>query len=263
MCDTIGNDEGKPIFAEGGGALNEKKTKSVTKDSKTLLQCGAFPCMSVVESYEDTIESEISEMTVVCFVTDGSGVCRVLESDIPCRKGDVCIIPPSVPHMFFFSDTDGQLMVRQIKLDIADWFSGEITDKEKPDYCYGVFTENPFVAYQTVTVIEDSFDFEGMAEARKKTYPLSQSLRGIFKSKNISKVLHLGAGGCGVCSTCAKQTDEPCRFPDIAMPSLESYGINVSKLAKSANMKYTNGQDTVTYFGAVLFRLKGQIRTSL
>lgn len=113
------------------------------------------------------------------------------------------------------------------------------------------------LVYQTVTVIEDSFDFEGMAEARKKTYPLSQSLRGIFKSKNISKVLHLGAGGCGVCSTCAKQTDEPCRFPDIAMPSLESYGINVSKLAKSANMKYTNGQDTVTYFGAVLFSTEG------
>jgi hypothetical protein len=41
------------------------------------------------------------------------------------------------------------------------------------------------------------------------------------------------------------------------MPSLEAYGINVSELAKSAGMKYINGQDTVTYFGAVLFSVNG------
>ena len=42
-----------------------------------------------------------------------------------------------------------------------------------------------------------------------------------------------------------------------AMPSLEAYGVNVSQLAKTAEMKYVNGQDTVTYFGAVLFSLDG------
>ena len=29
--------------------------------------------------------------------------------------------------------------------------------------------------------------------------------------------------------------------------------MNVSRLAELAGMKYINGQDTVTYFGAVLF----------
>ena len=109
------------------------------------------------------------------------------------------------------------------------------------------------LVYQTVTEIEDSYDFEGMTEAKKKTYPIAQALREIFVGINISKVLHLGAGGCGVCERCAKQTNEPCRFPNLALPSLESYGINVSDLAKSAEMKYINGQDTVTYFGVVLF----------
>jgi predicted metal-binding protein len=65
----------------------------------------------------------------------------------------------------------------------------------------------------------------------------------------------LGAGGCRVCPVCAKKTDEPCRHPELAMSSLETYGINVSKLAASAGMKYINGKDTVTYFGAVLFDL--------
>ncbi len=114
------------------------------------------------------------------------------------------------------------------------------------------------LVYQTVTELEDSFDFEGMIEAKKRTYPIAQNLRKKFTDRNISKVLHLGAGGCGVCETCAKKTNEPCRFPKLAMSSLEAYGVNVSQLAKAANMKYINGQDTVTYFGAVLFSLDGE-----
>ena len=114
------------------------------------------------------------------------------------------------------------------------------------------------LVYQTVSELEDSFDFEGMVDAKKRTYPLAQSMREIFKNCGIKKVLHLGAGGCGVCKSCAKQTGEPCRFPEKAMPSLEAYGFNVSALAKSAGMKYINGQNTVTYFGAVLFSLDGE-----
>ena len=109
------------------------------------------------------------------------------------------------------------------------------------------------LVYQIVSELEDSFDFEGMIEAKKKSYPISQKLRRVFADRGVDTVLHLGAGGCGVCETCSKRTGEPCRHPDIAMPSLEAYGINVSKLASAASMKYINGQNTVTYFGAVLF----------
>ncbi len=111
------------------------------------------------------------------------------------------------------------------------------------------------LVYQTVTMLEDSFDFEGMVEAKKKTYPLAQKIREAFSRMDILNALHLGAGGCGVCTTCAKQTDEPCRYPKKAMASLEAYGFNVSALAKASDMKYINGQNTVTYFGAVLFSL--------
>ena len=114
------------------------------------------------------------------------------------------------------------------------------------------------LVYQTVNGIEDSYDFEGMVEAKKKSYPIAQNLRKFFADMGIPKALHLGAGGCGVCSRCAKQTGEPCRFPALAIPSLEAYGINVSTLAKLSGMKYTNGQNTVTYFGMVLFSLDGE-----
>ena len=113
------------------------------------------------------------------------------------------------------------------------------------------------LVYQTVTQLEDSFDFEGMISAKKKSNALAQDIRKIFIDLRITTVLHLGAGGCGVCEICAKRTGEACRFPEKAMPSLEAYGVNVSELAKAAGMKYTNGQDTVTYFGTVLFTLVG------
>ena len=111
------------------------------------------------------------------------------------------------------------------------------------------------LVYQTVTELDDSFDFEGMIEARRKMPGISLKLRKEFKDKNICNALHLGVGNCGVCEKCAKATNEPCRYPELALPSLESYGVNVSELAKAAGMKYINGQNTVTYFGAVLFSI--------
>ena len=114
------------------------------------------------------------------------------------------------------------------------------------------------LVYQMVSELEDSFDFEGMLEAKQRTYPLAQGIRRLFSDLSIADSLHLGAGGCGVCKVCAKRTGSPCRFPEMAMSSLEAYGINVSELAKSAGMRYINGQNTVTYFGAVFFNLKGE-----
>ena len=110
------------------------------------------------------------------------------------------------------------------------------------------------LVYQTVGELEDSYDFEGMQEVGSRHNKLAQALRGAIAARELSDPLHLGAGGCRVCPVCAKRTGEPCRFPDLAMTSLEAYGINVSRLATAAGMKYINGQNTVTYFGAVFFR---------
>ena len=111
------------------------------------------------------------------------------------------------------------------------------------------------LVYQTVSELEDSYDFEGMMEAGARHNQLMAELRRRLTEAPLSRVLHLGAGGCRMCEVCGKRTGEPCRHPDLAVASLETYGVNVSKLATAAGMKYINGQDTVTYFGAVLFDL--------
>ena len=108
------------------------------------------------------------------------------------------------------------------------------------------------LVYQTVSELEDSFDIEGMYEAGNRHNKLLQSLMELYNESTLGcQVMHLGAGGCKFCERCAKEDGIPCRFPDKAVSSLETYGINVSELAKSGGMKYINGQDTVTYFGAI------------
>lgn len=86
------------------------------------------------------------------------------------------------------------------------------------------------LVYQNVYPLEDSFDIEGMQAAKKDFVKLTQRMRKAFPDPSM---LHLGTGGCGLCTPCAKRENKPCRFPDLAVSSLEGYGINVSKLAAS------------------------------
>ena len=109
------------------------------------------------------------------------------------------------------------------------------------------------LVYQHIGQLEDSYDFEGMIEAKHIMYRISQDLHTKLKETAFGDYLHLSAGACGVCEVCAKQENKPCIHPDLALSSLEAYGINVSRLAAVAGMKYINGANTVTYFGAVLF----------
>lgn len=86
----------------------------------------------------------------ISFVVSGSGIHRVLDRDIPCKAGDVCIIPPNIPHRYFLTDTKDNLTVRQILFDIYDWFDEEIAAHTSPRFCYGVFRDNSTIAYATL-----------------------------------------------------------------------------------------------------------------
>lgn len=105
------------------------------------------------------------------------------------------------------------------------------------------------VMYQNVYPLEDSFDIEGMQEAKKLHNACAQRIHPLAKGE-----LHLAAGGCGVCARCSKLDDEPCRFPERAIPSLEAYGVDVYRTSKNAGLAYVNGPNTVTYFGMVLIQ---------
>lgn len=103
------------------------------------------------------------------------------------------------------------------------------------------------LVFTTKFDLEDSFDFEGMAKAGEIHGKLTLEIHERFGKTNPV----FGAGCCRVCETCAYP--EPCRFPDKVYTSLESAGINVTDLSRTARINYNNGPNTVTFFSMVLF----------
>ena len=106
--------------------------------------------------------------------------------------------------------------------------------------------------YQTIHDIEDSFDIEGMGDASRVHAQVSQRINEAVKPL-LPGCLHLSCGGCSLCERCAKLDEAPCRLPDKALPPMEGYGIDVYQTTRPTDLKYINGQNTVTYFGIVLF----------
>ena len=114
------------------------------------------------------------------------------------------------------------------------------------------------IVIQTISPLEDSYDFEGMEAAAKSFGEVFLAAVGFVKEhltlhipEGEPSMLCLSAGGCHRCEKCTVSAGEPCRHPQEAFPSLESHGIFVSDLAQKAGLNYINGQNTVTYFGAI------------
>lgn len=107
---------------------------------------------------------------------------------------------------------------------------------------------------QTIHQITSNFDYAGMlsaAEDHKKIYRnLLAKIRSMYASEDI---LPLDAGCCSLCERCAYLDGQPCRNPDLAVSSVEAYGMNVIGLQKSAGLPYNNGKKAVTYVGMILF----------
>ena len=119
----------------------------------------------------------------------------------------------------------------------------------------GLATEQEIISFlrPSFDKMSSPFDIDGMKESKDKLRAITFTLRDRLIADGAKDCLLLGAGGCGVCERCSKLDGEPCKAPHLAIPGLEAYGVNVSKLAAAAGMKYINGVNTVTYFGAILF----------
>ncbi len=108
------------------------------------------------------------------------------------------------------------------------------------------------VVIQNIGVLEDSFDFEGMENALARHDAIFRKIRDrVLREHPGEPILFLGAGACSICPECT-YPDQPCLFPDLAIPPVESYGIDVYKVLASADLKYNNGPNTVSYVGLIL-----------
>jgi len=112
-------------------------------------------------------------------------------------------------------------------------------------YSRGILVNN-------VKAIEDSFDWEGMKDGSRDLCETLIDINGYAREIGLEEYRVFGGGGCHGCEECS-YPDVPCKFPDLLFTPIEACGINVMLLAKDAGFKYINGQNTVTFFGMILF----------
>ena len=106
---------------------------------------------------------------------------------------------------------------------------------------------------QTMAQMEDDFDVETMEEAgelqKRRVLKLVEALDAAGLS---AETMTLSAGTCTLCAECT-YPDEPCRFPDKRLVSMEAAGLVVSEVCTQAGIPYNHGPQTIAYSGCVLY----------
>jgi len=87
----------------------------------------------------------------ISVIISGCGIHKVLGQAIPCKEGDIYIINSNVPHRYFALEEGAGLTVRRILFEPGDWFDGETAEPTSPQFCYGLFSENPVSVYAMLT----------------------------------------------------------------------------------------------------------------
>lgn len=109
--------------------------------------------------------------------------------------------------------------------------------------------------FQTVYLLESSFDWEGMQQSTADhTRIFRKILDSIKDSGTFQEFLPLNVGPCTYCGRCAFLDGQKCRFPEEAVSSVEAYGIDVMALEKSCGMPYNNGKNTISSVSLILVK---------
>ena len=108
------------------------------------------------------------------------------------------------------------------------------------------------ILVQTYGDIEDSYDFEAMMEIEQEHKEHFLEMYDALREAGAS-VLAVGAGCCTQCAKCT-YPDQPCRFPDKRIASMEAYGMLVLEVCKANNLTYYYGADKMAYTSCFLLK---------
>lgn len=103
---------------------------------------------------------------------------------------------------------------------------------------------------QSTGTLEDDFDIDSINDTERLQKGRFMRLVSVLR-RDYPQCLPMSAGGCTMCDRCTCP-DAPCRFPDLAIPSMEAYGLLVSKVCEDSGMKYYYGPRTITFTACVL-----------
>ena len=108
------------------------------------------------------------------------------------------------------------------------------------------------ILVQTCGDIEDGFDFEAMMEIEADHKEHVNDMYQLIREQT-GHVLALGAGCCMQCAKCT-YPDEPCRFPEKMVSSMEAYGMVVLEICKANGLQYYYGADKMAYTSCFLLK---------
>lgn len=106
------------------------------------------------------------------------------------------------------------------------------------------------ILLQSTAELEDDFDVETMQETEQLQHQRFMTFVERVRQE-YPNCLPMGTGTCTICAKCT-YPDAPCRFPEKAIPSMEAYGLWVSKVCEQSGMSYYYGPGTITYSACVL-----------
>lgn len=106
------------------------------------------------------------------------------------------------------------------------------------------------ILLQTVGTTQKIVDTKAYRKIEQHHLQRFYALSAAIKSSH-PNALCLGSGACRICEACAYP--DPCRFPEKACTSMESYGLFVTNVCRDNGLAYHHGEKTVTYTACILF----------
>lgn len=106
------------------------------------------------------------------------------------------------------------------------------------------------ILVQTTAQLEDDYDFDSMMEGERLQHQRFRALCAKVRDR-FPGCMPLSAGGCRICERCTCP-DAPCLFPELAVPSMEASGLNVTETCMASGILYYYGPRTITFTCCIL-----------
>lgn len=105
---------------------------------------------------------------------------------------------------------------------------------------------------QTLWEISDYTDSAAIKKAKASHNTAQIRLVKQLRQQGIDGFL-VGASGCALCSPCALQYNEPCKFPEYQYSCMSAYCIFVKQLMDQCGIEYNCGDGLLAFFGMYVF----------
>ncbi len=109
----------------------------------------------------------------ISIVTRGIGVQRLNSGEIPCKAGDVYMIPPGFRHGYVSTEPTEELEIVRLVFDPSRLLSSSISDTENAHYCYGIFGDGILPSYAMLN-----------ATTQKTTLELLEAIRNELANRS-------------------------------------------------------------------------------